>query len=593
MSTMLQDYDHLLNIDPLSQYDILTTNPESHLNALGRCKESLNGRWHFTVDVYDTFLRKKFFEERVTDAQGRALPVDCDFDQWETVEVPSNWNCQKKEYWYFEGSGIYTRTFHYVPKAPDERVILHLGAANYGCRVWLNTRLIGRHTGGFTPFSVELTQHLKPNAGNRLILEVNNTRSVDQVPSLNYDWFNYGGVFRSVDLYRVPACYIRDSYIALAPNNRYDTLAVEITVDGAGSGIPVWLEIPELSLSVMLHTDAFGVAKSELTAKPQLWSPQNPKLYRVMVSTEGDRIEELVGFRQITTLGKKILLNGQEIFLKGVCCHEEIPERGRALTPADQRQVILQAKELGCNIMRLSHYPHDRNMALLADEMGMLLWEEIPVYWALCFENPTTQASAQNQMTELVMRDRNRASVVLWGVGNENPDTEARLDFMRALVDICKRLDPTRLTTAACLVDIDVMTVRDRLCQYIDVVAINEYYGWYYRDYTGLATILENTKLDRPLVISETGADALSGHHGMDEELFTEEHQAKMYQKQLELSEGSIQGFFPWILYDFRSPIRLNSYQQGFNRKGLISYDKTHRKLAHRVIQDYSCSVKN
>jgi beta-glucuronidase len=587
MNTMLEDYDHLLNIDPLTQYDIPVLTPQEHLYALGRKKESLNGTWRFSIDVYDTFLRKKFFEERYVDSQGRDIPVDCDLDQWETIGVPSNWNCQQEKYWYYEGTGIYTRQFHYIPESPQERVFIRIGAANHTCRIWINKQLVARHIGGFTPFTAELTPYLLHHVKNRIILEVNNNRKVEQVPSANYDWFNYGGVFRNVDLFRTPKEFIRDVFVSLVPNGCYDTLAFEITIDGTCAGKQVHIEIAGLSLVGTLIVNEQGVAKGTFNAKPELWSPENPKLYKVVVRLDSDIIEDTIGFRQIHTEGNRIFLNGSEIFLKGVCCHEEIPNHGRTMSCDDQRSILKQAKDLGCNIIRLSHYPHDENMARLADEMGIMLWEEVPVYWALCFDNPESQNSAQCQMTELVMRDRNRASVVLWGVGNENPDTQARLDFMCALIDICKTLDPSRLTTAACLVNIDTMAVQDRLCDYIDIVAINEYYGWYYRDYDGLAKILDNTVLDKPLVISETGADALGGHHGMDEELYTEEHQAKMYRKQLDMTDGRIQGIFPWILYDFRSPIRINNWQKGFNRKGLISFDRKHEKLAYGVMKEY------
>ena len=191
----------------------------------------------------------------------------------------------------------------------------------------------------------------------------------------------------------------------------------------------------------------------------------------------------------------------------------------------------------------------------------------------------------------MILRDYNRASVVILGVGNENPDTDERLEFMKKLKDCCKMIDNTRLTAAACLVDIDEMKITDRLCEHIDVVAINEYYGWYYRDYEKLSEIFANSKMDKPIVISETGADSVVGFFGDDEQLFTEDHQAKMYEKQFEISNGHVQGIFPWILFDFRSPVRLNPLQNSFNKKGLIAADKKYKKMAYNVVKKYYHSI--
>ena len=226
-------------------------------------------------------------------------------------------------------------------------------------------------------------------------------------------------------------------------------------------------------------------------------------------------------------------------------------------------------------------------MAVLADQAGMMLWEEIPVYWALDFENPETYSNAENQMRELMFRDKNRASVVIWSVGNENPDIQSRLDFMKGLLETCRNYDPTRLTSAACLVDVNTMCVKDRLAEFVDVVAFNEYYGWYYRDYEGVKVILDNTSIDKPMVITETGAGAKAGHHGGAEELFTEEHQERVYENQIRYTDGRIQGMFPWVLFDFISPIRKHPMQGGKNSKGLVAMDKATRKKAFYVMQEY------
>lgn len=584
MNRMQEDYGTLLSLDPISEFNVPPVDPRDALTPFDRLQERLSGPWHFTPDPYNTCLRKRFFEEKAEDAQGRPTPVDYDLDAWPTVQVPGCWNCQDERYALYEGAAVYARAFDYAAKEPGERVFLRVGAANYACRVFLNGRLLARHEGGFTPFCVELTDALRPH--NRLILQVDDARDARQVPSLNYDWFNYGGLTREVTLLRVPALFIQDAFFSLSPDSN-ERIDVRLRLSGARGGERVEVALPELGVRAALIAAPDGTAAGQLEARPRLWSPDAPVLYDAVVACEGDRVQDRVGFRRIETQGRRILLNGEEIFLRGVCCHEEAPGKGRTLTVAEARQALLDAKALGCNAMRLTHYPHSEQMARLADELGMLLWEEIPVYWAIAFSDAQTEACARRQMEELILRDRNRASVILWSVGNENPDTQERFDFMAGLVSLCRTLDPTRLTTAACLVNVDEMRVCDRLAEVVDVVAFNEYYGWYYRDYAPLAEILRNTRLEKPLVISETGAGAKAGLHGGDEELYTEEHQAKVYEKQLEVADGHLQGFFPWILYDFRSPIRLNAVQEGFNRKGLIADDHRTRKLAFDVVRRY------
>ena len=229
--------------------------------------------------------------------------------------------------------------------------------------------------------------------------------------------------------------------------------------------------------------------------------------------------------------------------------------------------------------------------ARIADELGFLLWEEIPVYWAIDFENPATFRDAQNQLIELIKRDRNRASVIIWSVGNENPDTDARLDFMRRLSETAKQYDPTRLTSAACLINHARKKIEDRLSNYIDVIGINEYYGWYEENFEDLVEIGVNSSPDKPVVISETGADADISAQGPKTGLFSEAYQTEVYEKQIATlrSLDYVKGISPWILYDFRVERRQNVFQRGGNKKGLIDADKATKKEAfHKLAAFYA-----
>ncbi len=297
---------------------------------------------------------------------------------------------------------------------------------------------------------------------------------------------------------------------------------------------------------------------------------------------EGDGVKERIGFRTIETRGTDILLNGEPIWLKGVCVHEDDLALGKVSTEEDVRRRLRHARALGCNFLRLAHYPHHEHVARLADEEGFLLWAEVPVYWAIDFANPATLADARNQLSELILRDINRASVILWGVGNENADTDARLAFMADLAATAKRRDPSRLTAAACLINRQTFAIEDRLAEHLDVIGLNEYFGWYEPDFSGLDRLLANSDPGKPVIVSETGADALPGHRGAGRILFTEDWQASFYEHQLQRIAAApyVQGVAAWLLYDFRTERRQTGFQKGFNRKGLIAEDKATRKLA-------------
>lgn len=551
----------------------------------GREKESLNGWWNFGIDQYDTCLRAKWFEERYRDADGRLLPMDFNFDQWEKIYVPSCWNLYRERYFLYEGSAVYTRNFRYVKKG-GERVFIKFGAVNYEARVFLNKKFIGFHKGGSTPFYIEVTGKLQET--NRLLVVVNNTRKRTNVPCENTDWFNYGGIYRDVELIRVPETFIKDFHLYLVPESDFGKIRLDLTVDGKESDGEATLTIEELKIKERISVRG-GIGHAEIEVSPELWSPDHPKLYDVELTYGGDRIKEKIGFREIKAVGTEILLNGKKIFLKGVCAHEESVINGKAVSEEEIIDNIKLAKEMNCNYIRLAHYPHSEKVGRIADEMGIMLWEEIPVYWAINFANPGTYRDAENQLAELIIRDRNRASVIIWSVGNENADTDERLEFMSSLAKKAKVLDPARLVSAACLIDKANNIINDRLTDYLDVIGVNEYYGWYNPNFSKLPELFEKSRPDKPVIVSEFGAGARAGLRGTVDDYFTEDCQKEVYKKQIE-TLGKIpyvKGTSPWILFDFRCPRRLNNLQDYYNRKGLLSEDKKYRKPAFYVMKEF------
>ena len=554
-----------------------------------RKKESLNGEWHYAVDQYDTCFSQKWYEEKYYDEAGNTLPVDFSFDKWETMNLPCCWNTEDRMYLLYEGSMIYTRTFLYAKQMEDERMILKIGAANYLCRIYLNKKYVGMHQGGSTPCYFDITDELEQS--NRILIQVDSRRRSSQVPPEATDWFNYGGVYRDIELIRVPKLHIRDFRIALEPDGSFRRIRASVRLSEAVTDTAV-LTIGELGICQEITVeDGWGEAVFE--AAPQLWSPEHPKLYEVGVSCASDRISDRVGFREIRVKGMEILLNGHPIFLRGVSCHEDSVPGGKMLTDEERLDNIRNAKELGCNFMRVAHYPHSERMAQLADEMGIMLWEEIPVYWQVQFDSPDTYRDAENQLKELITRDYNRASVIIWSVGNENEDTDARLKFMGSLAACARSMDPTRMVSAACLVNFAKNAIEDRLEQYLDIIGLNEYCGWYTPDLKMLPQLFANSCPEKPVIITEFGADAQPGLRGTITDKGTEDCQAYVYEKQTQQIRkiSYIKGMTPWILNDFRCPRRTSSIQNYYNTKGLLSADHQHKKLAFYVLRDFYHSL--
>lgn len=549
-----------------------------------REKESLNGEWNYGIDQYDNCLRSKWYEEVYEDEDGRPYPVDFSFDTWDTIKVPSCWNMIDKLF-YYEGTVVYTRRFRYVNRG-ESFVYIKFGGVNYDAKVFINGRFAGMHQGGSTPFYVDATTLLK--AENRILVVVNNRREKDRVPCENTDWFNYGGIYRDVELIRLKETHIRRMELSLVPGSDYQKIRATVAIGGKVRDGAARLKIAQLGISETVAVkDGYGELIFE--AAPKLWSPESPVLYDVLAEFEGDSLRERIGFREIRVDGRDVYLNGTNIFLKGICAHEESVKNGKAVTEAEIRENYAIAREMGCNYMRLAHYPHSEQAARIADEVGIMLWEEIPVYWAIAFANPETWADAKNQLDELIIRDMNRASVIIWSVGNENADTDERLAFMSGLAGRARELDSTRLISAACLVDLVQLKIVDRLADYVDIIGINEYYGWYEPDFNRLAKIFENSNPEKPVVITEFGADGRSGSRGTAADLHTEDCQLAIYKKQIEVLSQIpwVKGTTPWILFDFRCPRRLHTMQDYYNIKGLLSADKTYRKPAFYAMQEF------
>ena len=571
------------------------------MNVMGRQTLSLNGAWNYIVDVQE----EGYYDYRMNPTRWgffvNAKPqrpedlIEYDFDKAETMQVPGDWNTQDERLFFYEGTVWLKKSFEFHPQE-GRRTLIYFGAANYDTHVWVNGKKAGHHIGGFTAFNFDVTELLK-DGENVVIVKVDNKRHAEDVPTQIFDWWNYGGITRDVYLVNVASSYIENYKLELSktPAKKKNHRLIHFTakLNQAEGGQSVTLRIPELKVEKTFTTDDNGTINCQLSiVNCQLWSPSNPKLYQVEILHGEDTITDEIGFRTIEARGKQILLNGQSIFLKGISLHEEKPYGGgRANSTEDARTLLSWAKELGCNFVRLAHYPHNEYTVREAERMGIMVWSEIPCYWTIAWTNPKTYANAEQQLSDMIERDQNRANVIIWSIANETPHSAQRDAFLSRLAKHARELDDSRLISMA----MEVTSasnyhnkLQDNMSQYVDIVSFNQYIGWY-RDVNDAPKMTWEIPYDKPVIVSEFGGGAKYGLHGTKNQRWTEEFQENLYKENtamLDKIEG-LAGTTPWILKDFRSPRRvLTGIQDYYNMKGLFS-DKGEKKKAFYVLRDW------
>jgi beta-glucuronidase len=570
-----------------------------------RSVQSLDGDWHYLVDqspgraLYTATgeINDRSYAQNSHPTITGPHNEEYDFSTAPTLRVPGDWNTQVAQLFNYEGVVWYERDFDTQPKA-GMRTFLHIGAANYRSHAWVNGKRVCDHEGGYTPFDCEVTAVLHAG-GNFVVIAVDATRMQDGIPSVGIDWLNYGGLTRDVSLVTVPAAFIDDYDVHLAHGAAWVPGNTEITgyvhVLDAAAGTQVSVDIPGAGVHTSAVTDAQGKAPFDVKAEHlDLWSDLTPKLYKVRLTsgagTGQDTITDDIGFRDIRVDGTRILLNGRAVYLRGANEHAEAPIRGgRTDNDQDVATVFGYLKDLHANFVRLAHYPHDERMERMADRSGVMIWSEIPLWQHISFDKPAVYAKATFMLNEMIRRDRNKASVIMWSVSNETPNNPTRTEFLSNLANESRRLDPTRPVTSALNtghIEGTEGTLPDKFADALDIIGLNEYVGWY----TGKAEdcdTLHWTLPQKPIIMSEFGAEAKAGNHGANDQRWSEEQQAYVLQHQVDMFRRipQLRGDTVWVLVDFRSPTRnIPKLQDGYNRKGLISEDGK-KKLGFFVMQ--------
>lgn len=577
----------IINFGNFAQAQSIMINPLNRSNV-----ELLNGKWNALIDPQSVGEIFRYFNNAQQTKDGPN--IEYLFSDVLRLDVPSDYNSQMPELKFYEGDVWYQRKVN-VNINEGSNYFLYFAGANYICKVWLNGKKVGEHEGGFLPFQCDISKVVKEGE-NELVVLTNNERNKDNIPAMRFDWWNYGGITRDVMLVRTPTTYIQDYKVQLKKGSK-NLIAGYIQLAGASSTQQIELSIPELKIKKTVSTNDQGYAAFEFAAKPVLWSPETPKLYTVSFKTTEETVNEEIGFRTIEVKGTKVLLNGNEVFLKGVSFHEEIGQRlGRAYSDADAAMILSEAKALGCNFIRTAHYPQNERIVRMAEKLGLMIWEEIPVWQGINFTNKVVMAKAQTMLTETIERDKNRAAVIIWSIANETVPNPARDTMLIELAKLARQKDDARLIGGAfdnMKYDLktNTFTIEDNLIPYLDLLGVNKYMGWYMKFPVDPSEIMWKVALDKPLIFSEFGAEALYGQHGPTDvpSSWSEEYQEKLYEDNLIMFKNipNLCGTVPWILFDFRSATRNQmKNQDNWNRKGLVS-DKGMRKKAWYVMKKY------
>ena len=612
---------------------------------------SLNGQWKYIVDPMNNGLPETSFfggfPENKTQKDGYEL-IEYNFDQADVINVPGAWNEQKDELFFYQGSIWLFKKFNFNID-PNKLNHLYIGASNFSTKIFLNGERVGQFNSGYTAFNFDISDYLI-DGENVLLVQINANLSENSVPTKKTDWWPYGGLVGDVLIVNTPKIFIENAYVQISDLQKKQlNFRAKLNLN---KNMNIKLIIDELNLQRSFTTNKNGEIDEFIKFKNiDLWSPENPKLYNVTVKIEGDEIVDQIGFREIKTKGKQIFLNGTPIKFKGISMHAEpIGEKGVAFSRAHFESLVTTSKDLNINFIRAAHYPYTRHMAKVCDELGIMLWEEIPVYWNINWTNKQTKEDALNMLSNLVTRDWNRASVVVWSLGNETPFSKDRMTFMNDLKDRLGELDVSRLKSAAILsgdaqtfsklisiiakvglekkdltakeryifeeivknVPVPVekllpfeININDPLANELDLIAYNEYFGWYYTSFFSaqigiresllreimfelMPSFIIRSEFNKPIHISEFGAGAKHSFKKTNQ-VWSEEYQAKVYLKQLEMlkSNPQVQGISPWILKDFRSMMRpLNNVQDFYNRKGLID-ENGNKKQAFSVLSNF------
>jgi len=539
-----------------------------------------------------------------------------------SIAVPGSWNEQFTDSRDYLGMVWYEKET-YIPSGwKGQRIFIRVGSATYAAKLWINGQLVGQHEGGNLPFAFDISAHLNWGTTNRVSIQIENNLKPTRVPAgnvqggpftnfpkSNYDFFPFAGLHRDVWLYTLPSiASISDITVKTGFSGTTGTLEVAVSTEGKATKgtVVVTGNGRAYEAPIRLVNNRATIALS--IPDVRLWSPQDPYLYKVDVrigetKASLDHYTLETGVRTISATDKHLLLNGKPVFLKGFGKHEDFPIFGRgSANPVIVKDFSLM-KWTGANSFRTSHYPYDEEFMRMADREGFLVIDEIPAV-GLYFHGDTTelaqrQAVCKQYINELIARDKNHPSVIMWCVANEpfprdisltggasgREATPKSIALFKELFALVKEKDPTRLATL-----VGVMGGPTEWIGLADVICINRYYGWYTHagDMKGAIKLLGmeldglHKKFNKPVIITEFGADTYPGMHSDESEMFTEEFQTAFIKAYLDVaaSRDFVTGMHVWAFSDFKTGQGIIRFG-GMNYKGVFTRDRKPKAAAY------------
>ena len=539
-----------------------------------------------------------------------------------SIAVPGSWNDQFDDMRDYLDLAWYEKETYIPAGWKGQRIFIRVGSANYAAKIWINGVPLGIHEGGHLPFAFEITSMVKWNAGNRITIQIENILKPGRVPTggatasslmnsfpkANFDFFPYAGLNRAVWLYTVPPLSsIKDITVKTNFQATTGTMEVKVEQEGKTQQGKVLINGNNQNIEAPVQFKN-GVGTVSITIpNVRLWSPEDPFLYSVSVTigsgkTTTDHYATETGVRTISANNKQILLNGKPVFLKGFGKHEDFPVFGRGTAYPVMVKDYSLLKWIGANSYRTSHYPYDEEYMNMADREGILIIDEIPAV-GLYFHGDTSdlklrQLMCKQYINELILRDKNHPSVIIWSIANEpfppsitlSPTDIKKGDdnsvaLFTELFQLVKKQDPTRLSTL-----VGVMGGPIEWLGLSDIVCINRYWGWYTNPgdiKTGAALLSKELdmiyqKLHKPIIVTEFGADTYPGMHAEQPEMFTEEYQTEFIKAYLDVADTKdfVAGMQVWAFADFKTgqgTVRFG----GMNYKGVFTRDRKPKMAAH------------
>lgn len=550
-------------------------------------------------------------------------------DDWERINLPHTWNNtddSDDERGFYQGTGWYAKVLRIPDGWKDKQVYIHFEGANQETDVFLNGEKIGNHKGGYTAFSFHLSPHLKFDDNNLLMVRVTNEID-DDIPPLRADFTFYGGIYRNVRLIVTDAVHFdmdnhaSEGVFTQLQNASKEKAEVAVTgkiVNSKTKRMRIRLETTILDNNHTVVTSAterinlrpgdtydFQTNTMEIS-NPNLWSPNNPYLYKVVAQIFSTDPSEQLLDEMVLPLGvrwfdfddqNRFVLNGEPMKLIGTNRHQDLPEKGNALSDDDHKRDFEKIKEMGFNFVRLAHYPQAKEVYRLCDELGLLVWTEIPIVVHITQSEAFTNNSL-NMMREQIRQTINNPSVVFYGYMNElmlrfnRMTEEQRVQEAAATVELAEKLE--RLTEEEAPHHKTVMAAhfyegynKYGLADVADVLGWNLYFGWYYHNMEDLTAYLaEQHEMypNRPLILSEygPGADVRNRTESPMAWDFTEDYQMMMHQSYLDqmMNMDFLSGFAAWNFADFGSE-RRNDAIPHVNQKGLVNFDRSEKNVAY------------